>query len=324
MSKIHVVTPPGPRTAEVYKVFDKLELPLVVSDRPIVRGAGLETIFQLDIRRNIRGSHRDENFLSFYGDPANQVAAPFVSEKRHQFILRVVEDAKEFEEFVPKRLYESTPDHRKKGVPVIKVTERGYTVLRRTNASINQFLLGKDETSLFMARLPTQGAISKIEDAWESLKPAVIKDADRRGIRYKRQGEYFMLDISGEDRQRLDYLVKKQIVVVRQKMSLNEAVGARSGGNLHTADEVIFFETGYGAVIKPEAAPLLERYKSAVRNVMTRSFRSSERVVFIKGNLRHVDHYTDNYPNWVLVVINNEPGTLARGTERIAWGGWID
>lgn len=45
--------------------------------------------------------------------------------------------------------------------------------------------------NLFLAKLPTR--VSSIADAYESLKPEAVRDAERQGLKVRRQGEWFFI-----------------------------------------------------------------------------------------------------------------------------------
>jgi hypothetical protein len=54
----------------------------------------------------------------------------------------------------------------------------------------------------FLVRLPQP--VTTIEDAYESLKPQEVKDAEAKGLEVKRQGEWFFIPVDKETARKLD------------------------------------------------------------------------------------------------------------------------
>lgn len=110
-----------------------------------------------------------------------------------------------------------------------------------------RYMLGFDQRHLFVSRVP--GAPYRLEQADEALKPAEVVEAERRGLRVPRQGEWFFVPAP-------EFFCTSD-VSVRKNHALQRP-GFRS--NPHVAEEYIeYFSTPYvrGAIRHAEHPVLL-------------------------------------------------------------------
>jgi len=300
--------------------FAEAGLQLVLSERPIVgglSGRGAAQIVQIDIGRRVNGSRRHEWFRIFPGDDENRIQVVGVDKKIGQLVLMVHEPPREFWEDVPHariRDYDtSSPDwlatlaknlQVRVGDLSPNVGKRGVLfnvrVRRRSPSNKRHFLLGLDERQLFIAQLTK--AVSTVREAHASLKRPELITAEGKMGRAVRQGEFFFVVTTEEERASINIAIEKNKVVVERLAPIGPFLSGnlRGGrrikqfrGNPHTADELIVMHGGQFAV------------------------RSRE--IFIRGRVRHVDHATVKFSQWVKVILNNEANAgQASGV------GWVD
>ena len=305
--------------------FADAGLQLVLSGRPIVGGLGgrgSSDIVQIDIARRVNGSRRHEWYRIFPGAADNRIEVVGTDKKIGQLVLMVHEVAREFREEIPGHRYRdydlSTPDWAETLARNLQVRlsdlfvekSRGgrltrVQVRRRTPSNKRHFLLGLDERQLFIAQLPR--AVSTVRDAHACLKSTTIVLAEGKGIKATRQGEWFFLDPSADELARIEEGLAKKLLVVEHAVPIgpfsdNAVRGGRrvrqGRGNPHTADELL--------VLPGLPVP---GGQWAVRG----------REVFIRGRVRHIDHATVTFSNWVKVIRNAEPNAgQASGV------GWVD
>lgn len=288
--------------------FKKAGLDIQVMSSPIRTGRGMDEIVQLDIERKTQGTRRYEKFRIFLGHKDNLIQVRDVDKSTNQLVLMVREPAREFEEEI--RLNKFTTEER-----VIKeLTSRGagnrpravkwrksgnsIFVTQKTTEAIRYFLAGVDERQLFIAQLT--GPATTCEEARKSLGKSVeFANGDRRkGSALDRQGEWFFLEVSKEDRDEIDLAIRKLRTSIKKKVSIGAELGRR-GGNAHTADELV----------RMPAGPILNHRFAA---------RSRDRV-FVRGCVRHVDHKTVRFDNWREVIANTEGATASASASGVFW-----
>lgn len=335
---IRVVHSPYKRTKDVYRAFDEVGLPLQVSDSPVVRGSRLDKIFQLDIRHRLGKRGREEHFVSFFGDDSNDVTAPFRSEEKHQLILRVHEPQREFIETVRRALYDASPDRLKnrRGIRVVKTTNKEIYIARKTSEQTSKYLVGQDDNGLFMAQLGAD--VTSMETAWESLKPLIVKNAEREGQKVVRQGDFFALQIPDTDRSQIELFLSKNQASIQNKLPVSTLLGVHNSRNKHIAEEAVTFNYSVVKVYKrfandpdPVQPPFAEFVKEYASRMTGRLNywgvgTGQTRLVFIRGYLRHVQHPSRHFSDWTLIVPNTENTGLnyRSDTAPLAWGSWID
>jgi hypothetical protein len=212
--------------------------------------------------------------------------------KMRQVVLTVKEPLTTFTLEVPKHLV--APRDR-----VLRTFKSGRSVVaeveRKTSPETRYFLCGVDERNHpFIAQLP--GIATSVQKAHELLKPQELRGQKVKGhgknvkVRGKkktvyRQGEWFMLPLNVDDLAGVEAYAQKHGTVKAVRL------GGRMGrGKPHTADEQIVVPDG----------------------VVVRA------AVYMRGKLRHVEHDTLDFPNWVRVVRNTEVGGATQGAT------WVD
>jgi hypothetical protein len=141
-----------------------------------------------------------------------------VDGKRQQLILLVRELSREFItfEFNEKtRLYDKE----------ITLSTSDFT---------RKYLIGMDESHLFISELPQEGAINKIKDAHKVLKPESIIKCEQNKQGVKRQGEWFFTPVS-----------KYELTAIEENANYIEKkvhIGQNVRGNAHIADKLLSLE----------------------------------------------------------------------------------
>lgn len=296
--------------------FAEAGLQLVLSDRPIVGGLGgrgAASIVQIDIQRAVNGSRRREWFRIFPGAEENRIEVVGIDKKIAQLVLMVHEPQREFFEDVPfsrvKDYDTSTPGWIEELAKNLQVRVgdvapnigRGgmlfsVRIRRKSPSQKRHFLCGVDERQLFIAQLPK--AVSTVREAHASLKRPELLLAEGRVGRATRQGEFFFVPSMPPEIDQIEHGLKKNTLIIERSVPIGPFMveGAIRGqrvrqfrGNPHTADEL---------VISP----------GVIRG----------REIFIRGRVRHVDHATVKFSQWVKVILN------AEANQGQAFGGWID
>jgi hypothetical protein len=259
--------------------FQNAGLKLAPAKRPFGRASNSH-VFGLDIE--------GDSFLMWKPEHVDaQVQAQ--DPKMKQVILMVKEPEANFRVEIPK--WQKAPKDR-----VVRSFKSGRTemieVERKTPRETRHFLCGVDERDHpFIAQLPK--AVTNIKMAHELLKPRELKGLpvkghgknskvkSRKAKAVTRQGEWFLVALNKAERELVEGAAKTGSMK-------NRPLGGR--GKPHTADEVLVFR-------KPgESVPTM----------------------YMRGKLRHVEHATLDFPDWVCVVRNTEVGGATQGAT------WVD
>jgi len=171
---------------DLKKWFKKAYLPVKVESLDLESESNEyreeDYIFRLSI--DTRGKKRKrEYFHIFYGHPDNDIRVIDVDPKRRQLILLVREPEREFT------------------VRVWNSRENKYvTKIRRTPDFYRKYLLGMDESHLFISQVE-DGAkpINKVKDAHKFLKPREVMQKEENTSQVKRQGEWFFIPATLEE-----------------------------------------------------------------------------------------------------------------------------
>lgn len=309
------------------KQFRDAGLVLEMAKEPFARGANATAVFGMDIRRRFGNNTRSEYFIMWPGDEENIVNIAAVDKKIHQLVLTVKEPEREFEQLVQPLAYrahikkygshwldkwieETKPvvprrgrsDQNRSATKSDFVIRSGDLFVKtRTANAIRHFLLGVDERQLFIAQL--QHGATSVKQAMESLKaPTVILAEGKQLGRTYRQGEWFFLNLTKEEKEELSTYLKRSLKIIHKKANIGRFAG-RSMGKPHIVDELI--------VLKARAAS--PEYNWPVR-------RRDD--VFVRGAVRHPDHETLKIGDWRKVILNNERNNAAAAA---SFGGtWID
>lgn len=138
------------------------------------------------------------------------------------------------------------------------------------------YLASLDESRYFVSELSRKPR--SVKDAFESLKPSVVRKAERKGVAVKRQGEWFFLPTSFDDRAMADY------------------------------DDLTL--TQLKSVSKPSPLPVRnpQSNQHVCRNFVARGS------LFARGKVRHPEHRTlDLGDEWHEVHRNTELASWSQG-----------
>ncbi len=247
--------------------FSEAGLPLRLLGGPI-RNAD-RRIFQMDILRN----GEVEYFRLWPGSPDLKLDALGIDRSLRQLVLAVREPELKFERRLSKRMLDR--EQAAQAGRLIRENTTSWFVEARTPGEDRRYLVGFDETHLFMARVSRGESVA---EAHEALKPAEVAAAERaRPGSVLRQGEWFFL--------------------VPSPQELAELV------RLHPADPALERE----APLWPGARPHVAQERAALRVILRVADR--DRIVtglFARGVVSHVDHAPLRLDGWRRVVRNAE------------------
>lgn len=293
------------------KRFAEAGLRLKLTDEPLRRLMGAAGIIQMDIRREVKkGSpFRGEYFVIYPGAPENIIQVRAVDAKLGQVVLMVKEQERTFEEEIPLNVIRRY-SHRggnwlsrlmkDANLSAKDVTyHKGEVVRVRRKVDSGRaryFLMGVDERQLFMCQLPV--AATSVAEAHASLKAPTVRFAEGKAEgRTLRQGEWFLCNISPEEKHAIEDGIAKCTLAVHRNASLSRGT---TGGKPHIADELV----------RLPGKPLANGF--AVRDAET----------FVRGRIRHPDHETVRLGEWRKVILNSETRTSAEQAR--FFGGWVD
>jgi hypothetical protein len=242
--------------------FTKAGIPIKLTESGFVRGLrDAQNVSQIDIDRTRRG----EQILCYVGE-GSEMRVLNVDRKLNQVVLSVVEPERRFREKRSLPWGQRDPDTGKRYRWEERVTPRDE----------RRLLIGMDERHLFVAQIDggERRKATTVRDAHTQLAPAGIPGTDRerkkKGI--KRQGEWFFLPTTAQERQEIASAIK--VIGVQKKVP----VGPSGRGRSHVIDERV-------VVLRPDG---------------------STRPVFARGRLRHPDHRTLKLQEWHRVLMNTE------------------
>lgn len=303
------------------KQFEKAGLACKVLTEPI-RAINAD-IFQADIQRGFRGNKRQEYFRIYKGHETNLVYVAGVDKRIKQLVLVVKEPEREFEQRMVlsqletqslldrpraewKRLVENM--HRGRGLKgrVVSIEEYkhkpvAYQHEQKTSSSVRHYLMGLDERQLFIAELPR--AATSVAEAHRSLKGTAVTFAEgRAGGKTIRQGEWFFVEATEEEKETIQRAIKLNRISIFHDRSIGQLTGARRGGKAHIAEEAILL--GAGPVLQ-HGFPVREREE-----------------VFVRGHISHPDHATVKLHQWRKVLKNAERGNDSNRSSSGVY--WID
>jgi hypothetical protein len=282
--------------------FKKAGLALRVATASL-HGVGNDDIFQIDIKRGLKGNDRTEHFRIWPGkDSTVQVSA--TDKCLRQVVLLVHEPKRSFAQRARKSIYDTQTASWKKAHKILKVIKNRRARFgddieyeEFTPSRVRHYLCGVDERQLFIAECPR--AVTSVKAAHDSLKgDARIKLAEDSSRRVTRQGEWFFLEASEQELQAIEQLLHKNKLAILKKRSLGR------GGHPHIADEVI--------IMSPK--------------ILEHGWPVQADDTFIRGCVRHVDHKTVRFTNWRKVIRNNEGSTTNAAAPGLRAGGvlWVD
>ncbi len=237
---------------DLEKWFNKAKVPVKVEKKPlssISRSVNNKDIFQMTV--DTRGKKNKREYYRIYrGHKDNEIRVVDTDSKKQQVILLVNE---------PERKYSVRRWDR-------KINDWEF-FKRKTPGFTRKYLMGMDESHLFIAELPRNiGVINKIKDAHRALKPKDVIDKEKETHRIKRQGEWFFIPATQEE---LD-IINENVNLIEKKRNLNGSQWISR--NSHIADFMITIRFGK----------------------------------FVKGKISHIEYKTLKLPGWFKVVRNNE------------------
>ena len=232
--------------------FDKARIPVRIERRPINSMAMIlnnQDIFQMII--DTRGKKkRREIFRIYHGHQNNEVRVVDIDSKLQQAILQVKE---------PERAYSVKTWNR--------VEKEWQYQTQRTPSYIRNYLMGMDESHLFIAELPKKsGSINKVKEAHKALKPKIVIISEKKLNKIERQGEWFFIPVTSEELE----LIEENHQFIEKKMPLG--INSRRARNAHVADELVNIED----------------------------------ILYVRGKISHIEHKTLKLHGWFKVMRNNE------------------
>jgi hypothetical protein len=249
--------------------FARARIPLRLATAGFVRGVDDQHIVQMDVQRIAKQGRTREEVVIWPGD-ATEMRVLGIDAQLQQLVLLVHEPPRSFAE------------HRQ------EPGGRHINTLRHTPGFRRRFLVGMDERHLFIAPLATPA--TTVRDAHEQLQPPVVVEARQRGRRVRRQGEWFFLGVTAEERAAITAHIEHH--------GVEHGVGlgwmGRSG-RPHLAAERIHIER------RDERHRLLESCEYA------------------RGRIVHPDHHSLHLRDWMRVERNTEDQSGGPGASR-----WID
>jgi len=270
------------------KGFERAGLKVEVTNTPFTRGTGGEDVFGMDIDRRIKGNRRTEIFRIYPGHDSNRVLVQGTDAEKGQLVLMVHEKRRPFETLIYKSRIPDRPKN------TIRETKKHWVVREYTPENKRHFLMGVDERQLFIAQLPK--AVSTVRDAHNCLKAPTVWTAEgKQKGRTFRQGEWFFLNTTDTEKKEIEKAV--EMGLMKRKESIGAHAG-RAGGNPHIAEELVVL----GGTPLSHGFPMRQRPE-----------------VFVRGNIRHVDHKTLKIRQWRKVIANTESNQ-----GRMEGVSWID
>jgi len=294
------------RTGLVEK-FAKAGLRLELAEEPI-RKVGNTDIFQLDIPRKLKGNRRTEWFRIWPGHDDNLVNVRATDLKRKQVVLTVREASREFEEVETWRTEKRRWESKKPEIPkvgdkrgtstVLKVRRKDgkahITWQRTTPKSVRHFLAGLDERQLFICQLPR--SCSSVNAAHACLKrPELITHEGKAPGRTIRQGEWFFVNTTPEEREVLNTAIEKNRLVPHKNQPIEQQ------GNPHTATEVVR--------VSGNENFMGDSWARRLNRKLEHGWPIRSQAVYVRGKVSHVDHATVKFAQWRKVIRNNERGS---------------
>jgi len=202
-----------------------------------------------------------EHFSVDVGDEKNIVKVLSIDEDFKQLVLLVKE---------PRREYKIPLAHKSNLTSDYKLVpkEEIHYVTKYTDPMERTYLMGMDESSLFISGLPKE-KVNTVADAHQVLKHKGVVAAEKEGREVKRQGEYFFVPLTKvEEKDLLDKVVAdKRILTVRGRL--------QRGGH------------------RPHFVRRLMRMRR-------------KRKVYAQGHVTHEQHIPLHLPTWHRVYRNRE------------------
>lgn len=193
---------------------------------------------------------------------------------------------------------------------------RHLLVLSDQSDGRHRFLCGHDERHWFVAGVPEKASASRVREAFDALKPPIVRLEEerlrvnprrrnrRRNDAFVRQGEWFFVPISRNER-------PNEALIFR-----NEPI-SRGRGKPHLCEELVrdLGELVYVARRFPNGLTEQERERWFKRDPRLRKLdwraRRRNAIVYVRGRVRHPDHKTIRLDGWHRVAMNTENESAA-------------
>ena len=279
-------------TQNLVKAFEKVGLTLKILDNPLASGRNAEAVFGMDIQRKNKRIARSEFFRIYPG--AARILVQGVDKVKPRLVLLVDEPETTFEETISGWMAKRIPEE-----DILRRKDNSVVVQRRTTPNKRHFLMGFDERQLFIAECPHP--VTTVREADESLKSGPVILAEGK-VNCTRQGEWFFLETTREERKRLDERSRKGLTFKKVDIESRRATTPKKQvgtGNPHVVDE-------YTELPAPKLSHGFSVRQSGVER-------------YIRGKVRHVDHKTVTFKHWRRVIRNAEGNN-----GRMAGVAWID
>ncbi len=257
---------------DLKKWFDRARVPAKIEKEPLssmTLSVNNNDIFQMTIDTRGKNGRKREYFRIYYGHPENDIRVIDTDSKNQQVILLVNEPEREYRA----RIWDG------------KKHDWKY-VTRKNSGFLRKYLMGMDESHLFIAELPKNlGVVNKIKDAHKVLKPDAVLENEKDTNRIKRQGEWFFIPATPAE----IMIIEDNSNLIEKKMQLG--INSWRGKNSHIADLLI-------------------------------NIRGDQ---FATEKISHIEHKTLKLHGWFRVVRNNEARSSAISGNQIFNGvKWVD
>jgi hypothetical protein len=297
---LHTVS--TPMTHPLRRAFGRAGLPLQVLDRPLM---GDDPVFGLDIQP--RRAIAPQVYRMFPGDeqvrvnvighdPGLEQLVPNVKEPRRSFDVpirpgtvrwAIARHPEDWLEWLARQ-----GDFALKDVVSASARRRRVIIRQTTPGSSRHMLLGRDERQLFVAQL--QRPASTVRAAHDLLRAS-----DLGSVRSWRQGEWFFRAPTPDEREHLDEAIDNGDVY--RRCAIDQSFGDRAA-----------------------ATPMSRTAARRAHQHMAERMVVARGQVFVRGKIRHPEHKTLRFPDWVIVLPNRESGVADQAGARALGIYWID
>lgn len=287
--------------------------------RGMLTGPG-RNAFQLDISRPNTTKGPREVFRIWPGHEGNRVEIVGTNEDLQQAVLMVKEPKRVIEVEVP--LWERRGENwretlaRRNSIPLERIVKKNgrWYIQQETPDTKRHYLMGMDERHYFVCQLPRPA--TTVNDAHRVLKDEKVSETEKKG-KVERQGEWFFVKPTASEREAIEKAIKGNRAIVKKKAPIGREFGFNIG-RPHTADELVMVAVATG---RRQEVTTRHRLQPEVI-VRTETVPEIVRTVFIKGKVKHVEHKSVEFLDWVRVYRNTEirvrPGDTTNGIR------WID
>lgn len=151
----------------------------------------------------------------------------------------------------------------------------------------HHYLMGHDERQLFVVNAD---GTSSVRDAISALKPRIVEDAERRGLKVIRQGDWFFIPLPASYEPD-EFVLRNTTIGGERPQTLGITVG-----NPHVAEEqaikVMEFDLGRGSIRR--------------RIFLT-----------VRGKIRHDEHSTVKLVTWHQAIQSRNPALIEGAIVRV-------